>query len=1366
MIEIRFPQHLVNVDAKCAEDELVERVGPYRLEIPLGAGGMGTVWRAWDERLRRQVAVKRILASSIPNARERLLREARAAARLNHSAIVQVYDLVERDDGEWVVLELVNGRTLHALLKEEGPLAPAQAVRLGREIADGLAEAHLHGILHRDLKTSNVMVTPAGRAKILDFGLAKDIAEGAPDPEDIAAAELSLSAPGTILGTCYAMSPEQTQGLRLDVRSDLFSLGSLLYETLTGEPPFRGGNARETLTRVLSFDPPPLARVRPEVPQALSDLVGRLLAKEPGDRPWSAREVADSLTDILAIILAALPIALAQTVVVSGISGEATIIEGPRPESSSASGNARPSGELRRLTVVCCGLVGVDERSGETRPLDLEILSEAMTAVRELAEGIAGQLDGCLGGALGNLLWLCFGYPRAHEDDAHRAIRAARLLADRIDQLGRWPGMGSGQKLAVRIAVHTGPAVVKPAAPAAERLQLGATLDLATGLQSAVPGRTVVVSAASRRLLARGFTTQALAPVHLPGFDEPVPVYRVLEAIDQREDSGEAPAPLVSRERELGLLLDRFRLARAGTGQAVVISGEAGIGKSRLVRALREGLAGDATWLIGYGSPYTQSTPFFPLVELLERSVFTAAAESPEQKLAQLEELLRQYGLALAENVPLLASLLSLPTAGRYPPLALSADMQRRRTLEALVELLGAMAERRPQVMIVEDLHWIDPSTLELLDLLIAEIPSLPLMLVATFRPGFQAHWKHQGHVTQISLSRLTDGEVEALIERVAQGAALPADVRRQIIDRTDGVPLFVEELTKAVLESGRSGEELDIPSTLDGSLMARLDRLGDAKEIAQLAAVIGRVFSFELLAAVSRFTPEVLQRGLDELLQAELVHHRGLAPRTRYVFKHALIQDAAYLSLLHSQRQQIHARIVEALREALAQAQEVEPEILAHHCEKAGLAADAAGHLQQAALRALRRSAYSEALSHCRKGIDLLAGLPVSPRTLEQELALRSTMGIALFPVKGHAAQEVGENAARIEVLCREFGGSPRLIPSLYGLWVYHRLMGHRQPTLDLAEEIGRLAVDGEEHAFVGLTVRGVTAFFSGAFQKARELLEKAVSIYRPDLHARLAQTFGEDIGVLPHLYGFLCLRLCGQLDESARKREESLRILASLSSPYAVAMGRFFEMTWWHELRQPEELQRAAESLIEISREQRYPYFLAVATCVYGSTLVHQGEPERGIALMQEGLRNHDAIGTKLVRSYWLSYLAEAYLSAGRIAEGLATIAEALAMTAAQIDVHHDAELYRIRAELLLRVPEAEGAEAAFRQALEIARRQGALLFELRTATSLARLLRDQDRAAEARQLLAPLYGRFQEGFATRDLREARQLLDELSG
>lgn len=1342
-----------------------ERIGPYRLVQPLGTGGMGTVWRAWDERLRRQVAVKRIHTDSVSHAAERLRREARAVARLNHPAIVQAYDLVEREDGDWIVMELVEGRTLRQRLAEDGPLAPQEAMRLGRELAEGLAEAHEHGILHRDLKAINVMVTPAGRVKILDFGLAKEIRSG---EGDSAFGESSLSASGTVIGTCHAMSPEQAMGLELNAASDLFSLGSLLYELLTGDPPFLAGNPHETLARVLHFDPAPLCEARPEVPRELSHLVARLLEKSPLRRPHSAQEVVDCLD----LLVAAAPSGGLASQASEGGESAVTIDVGPprlvppRRERPSLTGRGRrwSSGERRRLTVVCCGLVQIDNASGEVECLDIEATSAAMEAFQKLAREVVERLGGRVGDILGgHQLWLYFGYPQAHEDDSRRAVRAARILAARAGQLDVRLG-GGRHRLAVRAAVHTGRALVETRPGRSEQLQLGATLDLAVSLQNLAPAGGVVVSAASRRLLDRSFEMEPLPPAHLPGAVAPVPVYEVRGEIDAR--NSQEHRILVGRDREVELLLDRVRLARAGTGQAVLISGEAGIGKSSLLRALRDGLAGESVaWMEGYGSPYIQSSPLAPIIELLERGVFTSASGTVERKISRLEELLLRYDLPLAENAPFLASLLSVPTEGRYPPLALSPEIQRKKTLEALVALLAQMAERQLLVLAIEDLHWIDPSTLELLDRLLEEISAVPLVLVATFRPEFQTPWRHRAHFTQINLSRLTDGETEILISRLTEGCELPADMRRQITAKTDGIPLFVEELTKAVLETGWSEGEPDIPSTLDGSLMARLDRLGDAKEVAQLASVIGRVFTFELLAVASQLEEMVLRRGLEELMQAELIHRRGVGPRARFVFKHALIQDAAYLSLLISQRQQIHEQIARALEAEIEQSQDVEPEILAHHFEKAGLVPQAVIYLQQAALRATQRSAYLEALSQCRKGIGLVANLPASPQTLEQELALRSTMGVALIPTQGYASQDVAENAARCQALCRELGDAPRLIPSLYGLWVYHLLRGHRQQSNDVSEEIARLSQGGsEEHVFISFSTRATTAFFEGRFETAQGFFEKAMAIYKPELHPALAQAFGEDSAILPYCYHFWCEWLRGQPEEAIRRMNEARGIVCNLSSPYVLVTFYLFEMVLWHALREPEEVRRVTEAFVELSREQQFPFFLAVASCGHGWTWLHRGDPETGIAQVQEALENFRLIGTQLPRAYYLTYPLEIYLAVGKLQEGLAATAEALTFSETQLDVFYDAEIHRFRGELLHRLQEPQQAEAEFHQALEIARRQGAHAFELRAAMSLGRLLREQGRAGEARPLLAEIYGTFQEGFETLDLREARQLVAEL--
>jgi class 3 adenylate cyclase len=901
-------------------------MGPYRLERPIGSGGMGTVWRAWDERLERWVALKQIRTDvTLRHGRERLWREARAAARLNHPSIVHVYDILEGTDGDWIVMELVEGRTIRCLLDEEATLPPERVVKICREITEGLAEAHAEGILHRDLKAANVIVAHSGRAKILDFGLAKQI-PGEDDPR-----KQDLTQTGIILGTCHAMSPEQALGRALDERSDLFSLGSLLYEMLTGTAPFRAENNVLSLARVMDFTPPPLQRSHPDVPLALCELVSWLLQKEPHNRPRSAAEVLAALDSAHPASLAH-PLPPDARTAMTFAEGRAAVA--PTDQATLEQGYRQSGGERRTVTIVCCGLVQLDRGSGELGRLDLEVLSEAATAFETLGEEICRELSGTLGAALGRTLWLYFGYPQAHENDAERAIRAARELQARFAALP----ISAAHRLAVRIGVHTGPAVAVPRPSAGQALQPGDTFDIAMAIQSHVPAGKIGVSAASFQLLGKRFAVQPLPAVHLRDLDATIAVYELGAPLEPGSEEAGPVSPLVNREAELQILLDRFRLARSVGGQAVLITGEAGIGKSRLVRALSEhlseplsegGVAEAPVWLTAQGSVFAQNTPLAPIIHLLERVIFAAADASntaegsaEDDRLRRLEAILDEHGLSRPDYAPLLGALLSLPVEERYP-LVLSPEARRKRTLAAILALLGALAERQPVVLVIEDLHWIDPSTLELLDLLLGELPMLSLLLVTTFRPDFTAPWRHQTSATQLNLGGLSESHAAQLIRQVAEGKGLPAEMHREIVVRTDGNPLFVEELTKAVLE-GVEGAEAEVPLrqpagvpfTLGASLLARLDRLGEAKGVAQLAAVLGRTFSLELLEALSWIKGAALSSALGRLVQAEILYRRGPAQTARYVFKHALIQDAAYLSLLASDRQQLHRRLAGLLRE------------------------------------------------------------------------------------------------------------------------------------------------------------------------------------------------------------------------------------------------------------------------------------------------------------------------------------------------------------------------------------------------------------------------------------------------------------------
>ncbi|HEX2224614.1 MAG TPA: protein kinase [Thermoanaerobaculia bacterium] len=1030
---------------------LSARVGPYKLEEPLGEGGMGAVWCAWDDRLARQVALKRLRPGlDSPLLRERLLREARAIARLKHPGIIHVYDVVEEGGDAWIVMELVEGVTLRRWIEANGPLSPSQALRLGREIAEGLAEAHAQGILHRDLKATNVMVTPAGHAKILDFGISKQL-PGDGRAED---QEETLSPPGKLLGTVYAMSPEQVEGRVLDARSDLFSFGTLLYESMTGTPPFLGEDSRSSLERVLSFQPPPLASVCAGVSPELSDLVAGLLEKDRRLRPGSAREVADALA------------ALSQERVDRPAAGEtlsSTVVEAPRslrpgqaPASLAGRERRRTFGEHRPVTLVCCGLAGAD----------LEALAEAMDDFQRLSQEVCGQFGGQLGGVLGHLVWFSFGYPYAQEDDSQRAVQAARELCSRFSGTA----LGAGQYLALRIAVHTGPALAALRGGRPERLQPGSTLDLALALQSVAPAGEVVVSAACRLLTGRSFAMEALAPVPVPGSPEPLTLYRVLAAVNPREREEGRLVPLLGRERELALLCDRFRLARSGTGQAVMVSGEPGIGKSRLVEALRERLASEqAVWCFAYGSLTTGSAPLAPILDLLERAVFGPEASGGERNLHQLEDFLSLHGLPLAENVPLLAALLSLPLEGRYAPLALSPGVQRKKTFESLVVLFAEMAERSPLVLVVEDLHWVDPSTLDFLTRLIEEIVALPLLLVTTFRPELQPPWGHRAVLTQLHLSRLTDEETALLVDRLTCGSKLAKGVRQQILRRAEGVPLFAEELARTFLDASRRGKVGEIPLTLGGSLVARLDRAGAAKEVAQVASVIGRTFSYELLESVLPVGSDVLEEVLDQLIRAELVHRRGLGAKARYTFRHALIQEAAYTSLLSKDRHELHMEIARALERQLAGARQADVEgraagvlDLAHHWSRAvdprapepALVRHALPHLLAAGEQASRLGAYREAQAHLSLGLDWVPALPEGAERDEQELTFLVRLTQAMKATHGIVALEVRALQERMRALWSGLESHPDIAQILYEIWVNHMSHCELEESLVVAME------------------------------------------------------------------------------------------------------------------------------------------------------------------------------------------------------------------------------------------------------------------------------------------------------------------------
>lgn len=1353
----------VNPTQRGNERDLPAKIGSYRIEERLGAGGMGVVYRAFDEVLQRPLAIKRLLSDQAgPRASQRFRREARAAARLNHPAIVHIYDIVETEEGDWIVMELVEGQALDSMIQQK-KLGLSQAVRLGREIAEGLAEAHARGVIHRDLKTANIMVTAAGHAKILDFGLAKLVRqENEPD----------LSQAGIVLGTSHAMSPEQAQGLPMDHRADLFSLGSLLYEMFTGVSPFRASSTLETLTRICSTRQVPACHLQPEVPRELSDLIDHLLRKEPGERPsgadWVARflghlERTGLLTD--------------SGLGVMESDGELTLPDGiaamrPWPDRTSpptlptVADPSHPASERRQVTVVCCELLGAGQSAGSSsRGFDPETLYELMLELRTLASSVASRYDGHLESTLGHRVLICFGYPQAYEDNAWRAVRAALDLVDQAEQIRMTAAGGGLMRLALRAGIHTGPAVVATSPQSLEPVTLGSTLDVAGELLLLAEPGSVVVSSATSPLIQKGFALEALPPVRLAGFEAPLKPYRVLGTLDSPEGSGVGLLPLVGRDREMEFLLSRWHLAREGTGQAVLISGEAGIGKSRLVLALRERLREDTVqWFSCFGSPYAQNSPLQPIAGLL-RQVFPL--REGKDPLDQLAGSLRD--LSLAETLPLFAALLDLQLDGRYPALDLTPERQREKTLEALVGLVLEIAERQPLVLLIEDLHWLDPTTLSWLDRLISHAPAVPLFLVLTLRlHAVESQWAPRAHLTQITLNPLGSKDTEALMDRVAREQPLSEAVRRQIVARTDGVPLFIEEMTKAVLESSESGDRRELPATLRDSLTARLDRLGPAKEVAQLAAVIGREFSLELLESVSAHDELTLQRELKRLVQAELIYRKGFGAQAKYLFKHALVRDAAYDSLLKRERQQLHRRIAETLVDCFAETAEAQPELLAHHYTEAGLTEPAIGHWSRAGTLASSRSANLEAISHFEAALRLAESLPEGPERDRRELAIQISLAAATITGRGYQDPGVERAYARAEVLAERLQETAERFWVVLGLHLHDLVRGNLTRARELAERLMGIAETSGSPTLlsIGCFCLGNYHYYQADFATALAELERACELAPPDDASYRIRT-GVDLRVLALSFGSLALWHLGYPDRARRRGEQAIDLARELGQPFTLAFARGLGgAVLAHYLRDAEAVRREAREVYDLAVHLGFPLWIWQTSFLLawvGLYAPADGSPQVELGDRDSAQQTIEQLGAVAI-DYYSCLHTEILMLQGRPGEALRALEKSLPQVEATGTLAWTGELYRLQGEIL----EKEGgdgparAERLFEKALERARSNGSRPLQLRAALSLGRLWKTQGKELEARDLVAGIYQGFTEGFDTHDLREARSSLD----
>jgi class 3 adenylate cyclase/predicted ATPase len=1039
---------------------------------------------------------------------------------------------------------------------------------------------------------------------------------------------------------------------------------------------------------------------------------------------------------------------------------------------------ARADAERRQLTVMFCDLVG---STGLATRLDPEDLREIIGAYhRAVAETVPG-FDGFVAKYMGDGVLIYFGYPRAHEDDAERAVRAGLGLIDAVGRLD----VGS-VKLQARVGIATGLVVVGDLigeGSAQEQSVVGETPNLAARLQALAGPEAVVIAASTRRLVGDFFEYRDLGAVEVKGIAAPVPAWQVLRpsVVTSRFEAlrGSALTRLVGRDEEIDLLLRRWARAKAGDGQVVLVSGEPGIGKSRITAALAERLHAEAHLRLRYFcSPYHQDSALFPFIDQLGRASGFARDDPPAAMLEKLEALLAQAAPP-DEDVAFLADLMSLPGWERHPLPNLSPQRKKERTLEALIRQLEGLARRQPVVIVFEDAHWIDPTSRELLDLTVERVRTLPVLLIVTFRPEFQPPWTGQPQVSMVVLNRLDRHDRTALVAQIAGGKALPDEVVAQIVDRADGVPLFVEELTKSVLESGVLREEVGryvldgamppftIPTSLHDSLMSRLDRLGSVRLVAQIGAAIGREFPYALLCAVSRLPEDELQAPLARLVASELVFQRGIPPNAVYSFKHTLVQDAAHGSLLRNSRQQLHAQIAEALETHSPELMDTQPALLARHYAEAGLVEKSVAYWGKAGQRSAARSAMAEAVAQLHKGLDQLALLPDTPERQGRELEFWSALGAVLQAVKGQAAPETGHAYARARELWEQLGSPSEFLHIPYGQSLHHVFRGELDLAQRLDEDLLRLSRQRNDSTglVLGHISSGQTLLFAGGFASSRSHFEEALALYDPILCRSLARHAGPhpQVSALGYLgIDLLCLGYPHQALVQSRAAIAKARGLAHPPSLAAsLALGTLLLLL----SRDNVALDKRAGQLVAVATEQGFPRWHAQGTICRGWVKVKNGDVVEGISLLRSGSKAYRATGSLSWMPQYFALLARACEIAGQIEEGLTLLDDALEIAERTGERSLEAELNRHKGQLLLRQGHTEAAEVLYRKALGIAAEQGAMLWELRAAMSLARLRRDQGRGAEARDLLAPVYAWFTEGFDTPDLKDAKVMLDELN-
>ncbi|MEL6342365.1 MAG: TOMM system kinase/cyclase fusion protein [Myxococcota bacterium] len=1311
----------------------------YELQDQIGEGGFSRVYRARQVTTGQLVAIKVLrLQEEDPRSDKsrlaRFRREMRLCARLHHPHIVRLIDSGQVSERlVYSVFEFIPGETLGDALRSGGALQPREAIHLMLQVLDALSAAHRLGMVHRDLKPQNIMLTNTGarrNATVLDFGIGAVLQQSASEP-----VYTQVTVSREFLGTPAYSAPEQLRGEPPTLRADLFSWGLILLECLTGQRVMSGDSVSEILLKQLGGAPVPM-------PTALrASRIGRLLEqvlnKEVMERDVTAegllREVERLIQDG------------ASSVSIAGLAAVPAPAPTSAPAGSTYSEELSLVGEKRPVTALSLRL---SASSVTNAALSSEDYDGLLRAQQELCVEIANRYDAAVAGGMGDQVLLVFGYPYARENDTQRAARAAfEMLQETIRRSPRLLAE-RGLSLSVHAGIHAGTLVIDGGRGV--RDVVGQTPSVAVTLGRLAEPGTVLASGAAWSVLRRRFVGTPQGKVTVSGMAQPLKLVR-LSGATTLDTLSEPRAQMVGRAQEQALLLQRWQQAQAGAGQRVMITGDAGIGKSRLTVEIQRIAQQDGAWLIARCAPERQDIALWPIIDMLENLFGLDALSSPEERLKQLSDAVQRYGFEPEEAVPLFGELLSLPHGFPVPP---SAPGERRAMLlNAVLALLFEIAEQQPLLLVVEDLHWSDPTTLEMLGMLIADIESSSMMALCTARPSFaDPGWPG---LLQVALGPLAPDKVIDLAGRLST-RELSAALLGQLAARTDGVPLFIEELIQALDEAGDQIVNLDdmtVPTTLRGSLTARLDRQGPAKETAQLASVLGREFSLRLLERISERAPNALRSDLQSLMAANLVSRRRRLRETTYLFRHALVRDTAYESMLQPTRQAIHGRVAQAL-----EADAARPELLAYHCEAAGDHPRALQYLIAAAGAALQRSANMEALNLSSHGISLLDAIPDGRARSAAELGLNSVRMGALMATRGWSDEEVDRTVQRSLELVKEVDDSPFVEPTLLASLQYHHTRGLRAQARVLSDQLLEMfenaGDDGKVAALYGWHASALIA--DGDIDEAETYAVRSAELYDPQRDRHHAYAYSLDTFSYAYMGLSLIKWLQGYPDQAIEIAKRGYAHAQTIDHGSTMALAKIY-VTLIHQSRRERALTgQSAEETLELTTQYRLMGQGAYAQLLKG--WVHNDLPT-----MEQNLAGIKMFGFELALTYYSTLLVLVEIALGRPDAAMMRL-DGLIQSAQDLgEVYYLPELLRLRGEILVGQGEVGAAEQHFREAVALARQKGARMLALRAATSLAQLIGDeQSRAAHA--ILKGIYDQFTEGFETQDLKDAAAALARL--